>query len=66
MAGGQGGGGGEERGGVAVSHGQPGLHHCGTLADEIRIETVDIVVQRRQQLLLLRGRNQGEVVKTGF
>ena len=51
---------------MAVSHGQPGLHHCGTLADEIRIETVDIVVQRRQQLLLLRGRNQGEVVKTGF
>ena len=51
---------------MAVSYGQPGLHHCGALADEIRIETVDIVVQRRQQLLLLRGRNQGEVVKTGF
>ena len=65
MTGGEGRGGGEERRGVTVSHRQPGLHHCGALGDKVRIETVDIVVQRRQQVFLLRG-NQGEVVKTGF
>ena len=65
MAGGEGRGGGEERRGVTVSHRQPGLHHCGALGDKVRIETVDIVVHRRQQVFLLRG-NQGEVVKTGF
>ena len=77
MTGGQGRGGGQERGGVTVSHRQSGWHHCGALQrlqglhGEIRIETVHVVVQRRQQVLLLgrawhqRG-NQGEIVKTGF
>ena len=65
MAGGQGGRGGQERWGVAVSHGQSGLHQAGALSHEVRIETVDIVVQRRHQLLLLGG-NKREVVKTGF
>ena len=52
MTGGEGRGGGEERRGVTVSHGQSGLHQAGALSDEIRIETVDIVVQRRQQVFL--------------
>ena len=51
---------------MAVGHGHPRLEDRGA-GHEVGIETVDIVVERRQHVLLRSGGgNQGEVLQAGL